>query len=85
MKTKEFNEKYKAFIEPGFEDQGLEFEYEIVTSFLDEIFGDLTLIPGFQYSQIKLKFGQCRFYTNLKSVKLSSMIENRVDKLIPMN
>jgi hypothetical protein len=81
MTAAQFNEKYKGFIEPGFEDQGLEFDNEKVTLFLDNIFKDLTKIPGFQYSQIKLKFGSCRFYTTLNSV-LSFIIEDNINSII---
>ena len=81
MKAEQFNNKYKDFIEPGFEDQGLEFDNEQVTLFLDNIFMDLTKIPGFQFSQIKLKFGQCRFYTTLK-LELEILISNAINKII---
>lgn len=68
MTAKEFNEKYKDYIEEGFEDQGLSFDEPVVTDYLDKLFTDLIKIPGFQYSQIKLKFGMCRFYTNLRTI-----------------
>ena len=47
MTAEEFNEKYKNWIEPGFEEQGLEFDVIGVTNFLDAIFKDLTKIPSY--------------------------------------
>lgn len=82
MTRDEFNEKYKAFIEPGFEDQGLEFDIPDVTEYLDKIFEDLIKIPGFYYSQIKVKFGTCRFYTEGISWQLAALIENYINKIL---
>lgn len=81
MTSKEFNEKYKEFLEEGFEDQGLSFDSPNCTLFLDDIFKELTMIPGFKYSQIKLKFGDCRFYTTLRSA-LESLIEQKINKIL---
>lgn len=81
MTRAEFNEKYKAYIEPGFEKQGLEFDVPSCTIFLDSIFRDLIMIPGFTYSQIKFKFGMCRFYTNLESSSLTYLIEGKINEL----
>jgi hypothetical protein len=36
-----------------------------VIAYVDQIFNDLTQIPGFKYQQIKTKFGLARVYTNL--------------------
>lgn len=68
MTSEEFNEKYKAYIEPGFGEQGLGFDIPEATEFLDKVFQELINIPGFNYSQIKSKFGTSRFYTNLSKV-----------------
>jgi hypothetical protein len=80
MTSDEFNEKYKAFLEEGH--YGLSFDNERVTDMLDNIFKDLTLIPGFQYSQIKLKFGMPRFYSNLNSTRLMYMIEQEINEIV---
>lgn len=81
MTLKEFNNKYKDYIEEGFD--GLEFDIPEVTKFLDDIFENvLTKIPGFQYSQIKLKFNMTRFYTNLKSMHMMMLVEEKIDRLI---
>lgn len=59
-----FNEKYKDYLPKGW--YGLDIEIPKVIEYLDKLFEDeLIKIPGFEYHQIKLKFGQCRFYSNL--------------------
>ncbi len=83
MTTKEFNEKYSKFLTNGF--YGLRIENENVISFLDDAFQDLILIPGFQYSQIKLKFGVPRFYSNLRSKNLGFMIEQAIQTILLEN
>lgn len=64
MTAREFNEKYKANLEEGH--YGLDIHIPSVIEYLNRVFEDLTRIPDFQYSQIKLKFNRARFYTNLK-------------------
>lgn len=61
--TKEFNEKYKDYIEEGH--YGMDIHEPSVIAYVDEIFNDLTWIPGFKFQQIKTKFGLARVYTNL--------------------
>ena len=39
-----------------------------VIAYVDQIFNDLTWIPGFKFQQIKTKFGLARVYTNLDDV-----------------
>ena len=64
MRTnKEFNEKYKDYIEEGH--YGMDIGEPSVLAYVDQIFNDLTQIPGFKYQQIKTKFGLTRVYTNL--------------------
>jgi hypothetical protein len=36
-----------------------------ILAYVDQIFNDLTQIPGFKYQEIKTKFGLARVYTNL--------------------
>jgi hypothetical protein len=61
MTVKEFNEKYKQYLEEGH--YGLDIDNPAVVSFLDELFSEyLTKIEGFQYSQIKMKYDCPRFY-----------------------
>lgn len=61
--SKEFNEKYKDYIEEGH--YGMDINEPSVLAYVDQIFNDLTQIPGFKYQQIKTKFGLARVYTNL--------------------
>jgi hypothetical protein len=64
MRTiKEFNEKYKEYIEEGH--YGMDIHEPSVLTYVDHIFNDLIKIPGFQFSQIKTKYGMARVYTNL--------------------
>lgn len=61
--SKEFNEKYKEYIEE--DHYGMAINEPSVLAYVNEIFSDLTQIPGFKYQQIKTKFGLARVYTNL--------------------
>ena len=64
MRTnQEFNEKYKDYIEEGH--YGMDIGEPSVLAYVDQIFNDLTQIPGFNYQQIITKFGLARVYTNL--------------------
>ena len=85
MKSEEFNQKYSAFLEEG--NYGLDIDIPAVTRYLDEVFTGLTRIPGFQYSQIKSKFGSCRFYTNLHELlgnKLGSILSNEIERRVTL-
>lgn len=62
-KNKEFNAKYKDYLEEGH--YGIDIEVPAVLTYVDQIFNDLTQIPGFKYQQIKTKYGLARVYTNL--------------------
>jgi hypothetical protein len=62
-KNKEFNTKYKDYLEEGH--YGMDIEVPAVLTYVDQIFNDLTQIPGFKYQQIKTKYGLARVYTNL--------------------
>lgn len=80
MKTAEdFNKKYAGYIERGF--IGLEFSNERAVAYLDNVFQDFIKIPGFEFSQIKLKFGMCRFYSNL-GLELGLTIEDKINKIL---
>lgn len=64
MRTaEEFNEKYKEYIEEGH--YGMEIGEPSIITYVDQIFNDLIQIPGFQFSQIKTKYGMARVHTNL--------------------
>lgn len=64
MRTnKEFNDKYDAYLEK--DHGGMQIQVSAVLTYVDQIFNDLTQIPGFKYQQIKTKYGLARVYTNL--------------------
>lgn len=89
MTTSEFNEKYKDYLVTGH--YGLDISVPTVIEFLDKIFQDLIKIPHFKYTQIKLKFDSCRFYTNLHgtipfvSILLENKIEERINQLVQID
>ena len=62
MTTEEFNKKYSAYLEERF--YGLEIGHPEVVEYLDREFEkEIEDNPGFQYSQIKMKFESCRVYS----------------------
>jgi hypothetical protein len=81
LTPKIFNEKYKDYLEDRH--YGLDIYETDVITFLDEIFENvLTKIPGFKYTQIKLKFGKSRFYSNIGSIEMERLIENKINDII---
>lgn len=76
----DFNEKYKEYLEQGFE--GLTISDNHVIMYLDKLFADLIKIEGFKYSQVKLKFGMVRFYGNNISHELCYAIEDKIADII---
>jgi hypothetical protein len=82
MTREEFNHKYKQWIPEGW--YGLEFDVPQVTEYMDLVMQDMTLIPGFELHQIKLKFDWPRFYftTNFKNKDLELAITVRVQERI---
>jgi hypothetical protein len=64
--SKEFNEKYKEYIEEGH--YGMDINEPSVLIYVDQIFNDLIKIPGFEFSQVKTKYGLARVYTNLEDI-----------------
>ena len=67
MRTnKEFNDKFLTYKEEGH--YGMDIEIPAVLTYVDQIFNDLTKIPGFKYEQIKTKYGLARVYTNLEEI-----------------
>lgn len=79
MNHEEFNKKWEAYLEKGF--YGLDIEHEGVIDFLNEAFEVFAWMPNFQYSQIKLKFGKCRFYSSLP-FKVENMLEREIDWIL---
>ncbi len=83
MTTVEFNEKYAAYLPEGW--YGLDINDEEVIAWLDNLFEHyLTKIEGFEYHQIKTKFGinDIRFYSNLDH---SSVIQKALISAIEAN
>jgi hypothetical protein len=64
--SNEFNDKYKDYIDA--DNYGMDIHEPSVIAYVDQIFNDLTQIPGFKYQQIKTKFGLARVYTNLDDI-----------------
>jgi hypothetical protein len=85
MNSNQFNQKYSAYLEEGH--YGLDIDIPVIINYLDEIFQELTQISGFQYTQIKLKFSEGRFYNNLDVIlgfNLSRMINNEIERKITL-
>jgi hypothetical protein len=85
VRTKEeFNEKYKEYIEEGYETQGMMIDTPAVVMYMDSIFPDFLKIPGFKYTQIKTKFGMSRFYSNTAEIMpfLGNTIDHAVEERI---
>ena len=79
MKAQEFNNKYHDYIEANH--YGLDIDIPSVINYLDEIFQDFIKVPGFSYSQIKLKFNSARFYCKPNSID-GSLVEKEINKLV---
>lgn len=82
MTVEQFNEKYKEYLEEGH--YGLAIDDAKVIKYLDKKFQEFIQVPGFSYSQIKLKFGMTRFYCEPWSID-NIEVENHINKLIKKN
>ena len=78
----QFNKKYEDYLETGH--YGLDIQDAVIIEYLDKQFEDLIKIPGFKYSQIKLKFNSCRFYNNLHEIlpTIGSQLSDKVEEFI---
>ena len=79
MTTKAFNEKYAEYLEEGH--YGLAIYIPSVIEYLDEKFQELIKVPGFKYSQIKVKYNSSRFYCQPQGID-SWEVENEIDRLV---
>ncbi len=79
MTSGEFNKKYSQFLEEGH--YGCDLGSGDVIEYLDKEFEELTKLPDFSYSQIKLKFGMGRFYCEGVSREKTSEIEEKITEL----
>ena len=66
MTAKEFNEKYKDYLETGH--YGMSIDDPETLEHFDKCFESLTKVNDFKFSQIKLKFGMGRVYTNIHEI-----------------
>ena len=79
MTTQEFNDKYNDYLEEGH--YGLAVSDSEFIEWLDRKFQDFTKFPNFMYSQIKMKFGQGRFYCVGLPNELVRDVEDKISKL----
>lgn len=80
MKIDEFNKKYTDYIECRF--LGLEFDNPEVIAYLDEQFqAHIKNHPDFKISQIKMKFGTSRVYTNA-GLELEREWEHKINEIM---
>lgn len=82
MTIDEFNKKYKDYLEEGF--YGLVINDSDVINYVDNMFNVLIKLPGFTYSQIKLKFGLARVYidANQSLTSVASIMEDNINKML---
>lgn len=78
MTREHFNKKYEQYLGKGH--YGLSIDIPELTIMLDNMFSNsLIHIEGFEYHQIKAKFGQGRFYF---TSKLNNNLEMRIGSLV---
>jgi hypothetical protein len=63
--TEEFNKKYNLYLDSS---SGMQIEIPSVLAYVDQVFNDLTWVPGFKYQEIITKHGLARVQTNLQEV-----------------
>lgn len=73
MTQKQFNEKYKDFIEEGY--SGMELINETLIWYIDKMMKTLIKIPGFKLYTITYKFGSYCFRSNQDNSTLDDFIE----------
>jgi hypothetical protein len=67
MRTaKEFNSKYDYYLEEGH--YGMDIDEPSILTYVDQIFQDLTQIPGFLYTEITTQHGLAKVRTNLQEL-----------------
>lgn len=80
MNIIEFNRKYKDYLEH--KHYGLAINNEEVINYLDGQFQELIKVPGFKYTQIKVKFDSVRFYCiGIEQDKVTE-IETKIKELL---
>lgn len=79
MTAIEFNKKYEAYLEDRH--YGLAIDDEAVINYLDSKFQEFIKVPGFSYSQIKIKFGMARVYCQPTSIPTNEL-EAEIEKIL---
>lgn len=79
MTIEEFNEKYNAYLEKGH--YGLAINIPAIIDYMDNEFQNLIKLDGFQFSQIKAKFGHGRFYCDGVPSNVVEEIEAKITEL----
>jgi hypothetical protein len=79
MSSDEFNEKYADYLEDNH--YGLDIQDEEFIEWLDNKFQHFINIPDFTYSQIKVKFGQGRFYCEGLTRENIKEVEDKITSL----
>jgi hypothetical protein len=79
MSSDEFNEKYADYLEDNH--YGLDIQHEGFIEWLDNKFQHFINIPDFTYSQIKVKFGQGRFYCEGLTRENIKEVEDKITSL----
>jgi len=63
--SKEFNDKYKDYLDGN---SGMLLDIPSVLAYVDQVFTDLTWIPGFKYEEITTRHGLAKVVTNLQEL-----------------
>ena len=79
MTCEEFNEKYKEYLE--YRHYGLALDNSEVIEYLDMKFQEFIKIPGFTYSQIKMKYDFACFYCNGLTIDEISEVEKQIEMI----
>lgn len=77
--AKEFNEKYKDFLEDNY--YGCALELPEALEYLDEKFQEYITIPNFKYHQIKSKWNYFCFYAEGLSNEEKSEVELELQRI----
>lgn len=77
--SKDFNEKYKDYLECGH--YGLQLPNKEVIEYLDKEFQELIKLPDFKYSQIKGKFNWFCFYAKGVTHEKRAEIESKIKEI----
>lgn len=78
MNVSDFNKKYSNYLEFGHD--GASINDEKFLKYLDEMFMNIIFHhPKFKFTQVKAKFGQVRFYSNLE-METGLQLESELNK-----